>query len=180
MPCAACGYNLRGLTLVKVCPECGSPITRSVFGNQLRYSEPGWVEKLRRGAALLRWSIVASILLGLVAVAVAAIFRKATGGGGLRYFQVFPFLVVLVPAVMGLAGAFLITAQEPRIALTEDPVTLGKVVRYCALAFFGGEVLRDTGRFGGGGKISLAARGKSLWDRLSSLSSKLLAPKKTG
>ncbi len=85
-PCAICGYNLRGLTVDKVCPECGSAIGRSIHGNMLRYADPKW--------------------LGSVLLAV-----------------------------------FLITTQEPKIAMKEDTITLRRAVRVCAVAAFIGNCL---------------------------------------
>jgi hypothetical protein len=140
LACSACGYNLRGLTLDRRCPECGTAIARSAFGNELRFSDPGWVEKLRRGASLLRWYIVITILTGLAAGGAAAGVLGARGAGSAAAFLL---PIGLMVQFLGAAGAFLVTTQEPRVALAEDPVTLRKVVRFCALATIAGRALND-------------------------------------
>jgi hypothetical protein len=128
--CLHCGYNLRGLRADGLCPECGSPIGRSVLGNFLRYSDVTWLQAVGKGTTVKLWVIGLSILLG-AASGVAGTFGAAEA-------LVLPAVIV---SGLGLWGAWLITTQEPRMALHEDPVTLRKAVRLCAvLAFFGGLV----------------------------------------
>ncbi|UCG15199.1 MAG: hypothetical protein JSV19_07865 [Phycisphaerales bacterium] len=123
-PCVQCGYNLRGLTQDKSCPECGTPIARSVLGDQLRYADPQWLERLRFGTSLKLWNILIAIVIG----AVAAII------GGLGLPQALVELLALVGAGLGLWAAFLITTPEPRVLMREDPINLRKLVRACAVA----------------------------------------------
>lgn len=147
--CASCGYNLRGLAPDGKCPECGTPVSRSIYGIYLRYCDAAWVEKLRRGGSLLRWSIVLSILLAVSAGLVGGLFG-ARGGPPPPAFGIAAFLIQAAVQVMGLMAAFLVTTQEPRIALTEDPITLRKVVRVCALAGFTGFLFGNVSEFGSG------------------------------
>ena len=123
-PCVQCGYNLRGLTQDKSCPECGTPIARSVLGDQLRYAEPEWLDKLRFGTSLKLWNI----LIAIVIVAVGMIIMSV----GLP--QAMVNLLALVGAGIGLWAAFLITTPEPRVLMREDPINLRKLVRACAVA----------------------------------------------
>ena len=143
LACSGCGYNLRGLTLDRRCPECGTTIARSAFGTDLRYSDPSWVDKLQRGANLLRWYIALRIMMGVMGGAVGAILG-ALGAATLMRLQAILIPVGLVVQCLGVAGAYLITTREPRVTLTEDPVTLRKVVRVCMLATFVGNTLNST------------------------------------
>ena len=48
-PCRKCAYNLRGLPSNGTCPECNAPVEISISGDLLRYSDPNYLESLRRG-----------------------------------------------------------------------------------------------------------------------------------
>lgn len=56
--CRKCGYNLRGLGGDGRCPECGTAVGFSLQGDLLRFCDPGWVETLRRGAAVFVGAVV--------------------------------------------------------------------------------------------------------------------------
>lgn len=132
-PCRRCGYNLRGLTATGLCPECGTPIALSLVGNLLRQADPEWLERLRLGASLKLWNIALSILVDVAAGAIVA--------AGLPQPQ---FKIIgIAGGALGLWATFLITSQEPRIALQEDPITLRKAIRVCAAAAFVGSVLSN-------------------------------------
>lgn len=59
--CRACGYNLLGLDLDNVCPECGKSVRWSI-DMLLVNADPAWVRRLGRGALLL---VVALGMLGV-------------------------------------------------------------------------------------------------------------------
>jgi hypothetical protein len=139
VPCVHCGYNLRGLTRDKFCPECGTPINRSIFGNQLRYADPGWLEKVRLGTSLKLWNILLVILVAVGQTVITAV--------GLP--PALSIVLGLIGSGLGLWAAFLITAPEPRVALQENPITLRKAVRACAVLAFVGSVLIDLVESGG-------------------------------
>jgi hypothetical protein len=42
LPCAICGYNLKGLSPAGTCPECGQAISRT-FRFDLTDADPGWL-----------------------------------------------------------------------------------------------------------------------------------------
>ena len=131
-PCVICGYNLRGLTVDKVCPECGSAIGRSIHGNMLRYADPKWLGSVLLGVRLTLWNILATIALVLAVI----IFMQFLG-----LSQVYLIAPAIAVAALSLLAAFMITTQEPKIAMEEDTVTLRRVVRVCAAAAFPGDCL---------------------------------------
>jgi serine/threonine protein kinase len=69
--CLSCGYDLRELPRDQNCPECGTPIERTMRGNLLIFSTPEHLRKLRRGVSCviigacgLLLSTVASLVMG--------------------------------------------------------------------------------------------------------------------
>jgi hypothetical protein len=128
VPCTRCGYNLRGLGPEGNCPECGAAVAVSIGGQLLRFADPAWLNRLKLGTSLKLWNIVFMILGGFVGGVLAA------GGGPPAALG----LLGLIGQAIGVTASFAITTQEPRIALQEDPVTLRKVIRVCAIATFVG------------------------------------------
>lgn len=124
VPCLSCGYNLRGLTNDGACPECGSPVTASLRGDFLKFADPAWLERLKLGTSLKLWNIALTIL--------AVFFFGILGGLGLGFPPILTELIGLIGVTIGLWASFSLTAQEPRVAMIEDPVTLRKVIRICA------------------------------------------------
>lgn len=61
MCCVTCAYSLRGLPEDGVCPECRTPIAVSMANEAFWSSDPEWVTRLSRGAALLWASFVVII-----------------------------------------------------------------------------------------------------------------------
>ncbi|MDO8629812.1 MAG: hypothetical protein Q7R41_04905 [Phycisphaerales bacterium] len=131
--CIFCGYNLRGLVPTGRCPECGSNIADSNRGDLLKFADPAWLDKIRFGTSLKLWNILLALLAGLA----GAILVLLAG------LSAFIPLMGLAAGAVGLWATFLITTQEPRISLHEDPVTLRKVIRTCALAAFIGSIIQQ-------------------------------------
>jgi hypothetical protein len=121
MPCRRCSYNVRGLHFAGRCPECGTPVGISIYGNLLRFSDPAWVDKLARGVNLILWGIVAAILAAIAGIALA---------------RVHPALInvaAFAGSLVGLAGAWLLTEPDP--GTEEDPQSLNarRLVRIALL-----------------------------------------------
>ncbi|MCH7596570.1 MAG: hypothetical protein IID35_08425 [Planctomycetes bacterium] len=126
--CVHCGYNLRGLTSDGRCPECGGAIADSMRGELLRFADVEWLTKLRLGVALKLWAITLAVLLAMGGGVVTGV----TGSPDAVWL--IAVVTMFVSAALGLWGTWCITAPDPRLSLSEQSVTLRKVIRACAVA----------------------------------------------
>ena len=101
--CVSCGYNLRGQPVQAACPECGTPVARSVRGEVLRFADVHWLQHLCWGIDLLLWAAV----LGLTGGFLGLVMRPSP-----------PWLNYAGLALTGgfCTGLFLLTSTEPRLA----------------------------------------------------------------
>jgi hypothetical protein len=126
--CLRCGYNLRGLSSDSRCPECGSPVERSIQGDQLRFADPNWLRTLRRGVAFMLWNLLIIFAINVFAGVATTIVSA-------------PVLVPIagiVGAALGLAAMYLVTAPEPREMFAGQTFKLRKAVRILAIIGFAG------------------------------------------
>jgi hypothetical protein len=78
-PCLVCGYNLKTIMTDGKCPECGTPVARSLQGDLLKYSDPKYVATLRHGIMLVEVAIGLGILL-MLGVVVASMIVAVNNG----------------------------------------------------------------------------------------------------
>lgn len=110
--CRKCGYELRGLRVGAVCPECAEPIRarRKSFGARegtMTDADPGYVKRLRLGFVTMTLAILGSILGVIVG------WFSGLGGG----------MVSLMAALAWLGGVWIISQPRPDpFASIEDPI----------------------------------------------------------
>lgn len=78
--CNSCGYNLLGLPMAGVCPECAKPVEQSLRGDLLENCEPTHVATLLRGVTFVLNGILA--MVAMVVVSVGAAMVSAAAGAG--------------------------------------------------------------------------------------------------
>ncbi len=126
--CRRCGYNLRGLPAARACPECRTPVERSLRSDLLANSDPAWVRRIASGVLVLQFSAGAVWALSAWQVCAWLLVQS-------------PFLRALTfaawAAVWGasLLGAWLATARDPA-AGPEPPGSARRAVRGFAAAIF--------------------------------------------
>lgn len=67
--CLRCGYDLSGLDLRTLCPECTLPVARSHAGDLLRYADTGYLGSLRAGLTILAITAGAQAALSFISCA---------------------------------------------------------------------------------------------------------------
>jgi hypothetical protein len=123
IPCRKCGYNLRGLTMQGRCPECGMPVGISIQGDLLRFSNPRWLETLRRGVNLILAGIAIMVLLIIISI-LLQIARVNAG-----QVQALGGFLGLGSAALLIAGGWLLTTPDPS-GIGEDRYgTSRKIIR---------------------------------------------------
>jgi hypothetical protein len=123
--CRRCGYNLRGLREDGRCPECGTAIGLSTRGDLLRFADPEWVEKLARGVRFMLWGIAVSIAVGILGACLTGL-----AGGSEGISEAFN----LVGSLLGVYGAWLLTAPDPSRIGEDRYVTARRIVRLGLIA----------------------------------------------
>ena len=76
LACRRCGYDLRGLDQQADCPECGTPVARSLTDAKLQFSDPDWLATVARGSS---W-ITAGLGFGIASVVFVPVISVLTGG----------------------------------------------------------------------------------------------------
>lgn len=121
--CRRCGYNLRGLHHEGRCPECGTPVGRSLLGDLLKFSDPAWVKKVANGLNLIVIGAIFGILLGCILGGSSA----ATGANPDPILQIG---VQLLAGVVGFIGTWMITSRDPSGLGEDKEVNARKIVRF--------------------------------------------------
>src|SRR5262245_16191872 len=94
--CLGCGYNLRGLTIGGVCPECAEPVVRSLALEPSLVTVISGLNRLAWSARLLILALFAFLILGAIALPVALC----------------AFVPLLVSIVVSVSGWWRVTGME--------------------------------------------------------------------
>lgn len=106
-PCAGCGYNVRGLKISGVCPECGLPIrSTSNIDDPLSSMPLEVIRKFRLGS----WAASACV------IAMAAVMMVSGVGGWL--------MLEFKLALIGIAGAWVVSVFLLTPSLTQRQATV--------------------------------------------------------
>ncbi|MEM7227597.1 MAG: hypothetical protein AAF432_02165 [Planctomycetota bacterium] len=136
--CLRCGYALTGLDLDGACPECGTPVTRSLQGNLLHFSDPAYVRKLRAGLLVVVIGIVIDMLLLITNIAFGSFIAFQTGSGASlnASVQIFEAISTILEAAIAIAlifGWWTFSAPDPAFLGRESGNVARRIVRITAI-----------------------------------------------
>jgi hypothetical protein len=140
IPCRKCGYDLRGLSVNGRCPECGAAVGVSVHGNLLRFSDPGWVRGLQKGAWL--------ILVGVLILIVGAIFAALLGAASPQLASVVAPLLSIGGNIVMIVGAWRLTEPDPSGIGEDEYGTSRKIIRVALVVGIFNSILNNIPRAG--------------------------------
>ena len=129
--CIQCSYNLRGLSGDGACPECGTPIARSLQGNLLRFSSPDYLSKLHRGVFLILTAIIVQLVLGFVGFGIG-LATAALNSNQSIVVVVSSLLGILVAGVL-LYGWWLFSEPDPGFLGKENGRSARQIVRWSVI-----------------------------------------------
>src|SRR5687768_11394978 len=88
VPCAKCGYNLRGLTRDRLCPECAEPVAGSVIRDEVAHAggvvplveaDPRWLRGLAFGCGLIVLAALFDFAMYVLAMSGSSYWRRWIG-----------------------------------------------------------------------------------------------------
>lgn len=118
--CVKCSYDLKGMSPEGVCPECGTPVGRSLLDtSQLINASRDYLVKLHRGALIVTATIAVSVVL--ITIYIVAEAGQAAAALGLTD-ELAGWLYVVMDLLLSLAGLYgwwLLSAENPSYAGTD-------------------------------------------------------------
>jgi hypothetical protein len=160
--CLSCGYNLRGLDAAEgACPECGTPVWRSLQGNLLKFSSPDYLRALHLGVFIILVAILVRIggmLVGGIGLAgLSAV--TAQDGRWLGLVEAVNAAIGLADMALALAliwGWWLFSSPDPAVLGNETGDTPRRVLRAAAIVLGVTELVGGGAEIAGVGSIALS------------------------
>lgn len=77
--CRRCGYDLKSLPTDAVCPECATPVIRSLRGHLFEFADPEYLRGLWRGTVVIEVATIAGMTAAMLLVALI-VFKSILAG----------------------------------------------------------------------------------------------------
>ncbi len=156
LPCVSCGYNLQGLSVLGVCPECGTAVRATI----LAIIDP-LAEELRPirfpklvAAGLLLWAAGAFVAVLLGAYATAAAIAPGSGFGFWRsHFPLWASAAVQLALVLSGVGALCMVRPHAGVGWRTIASGIVAVIAYGPLIYLSSQLLALTAAAAMAGKI---------------------------
>lgn len=132
--CGKCGYDVFGLDVEGLCPECGTRLCVSLGNSRLLFADPAWIAKVASGVEVLFLCGTASFVVLMISV---VLFLKGEG-----IFAAGAAFIALLGGIACGVGVWYLTTSEPngkettRRAVLWLGLRLGSVFAALGLAFF--------------------------------------------
>lgn len=129
--CVACSYNLRGLPVLGICPECGHPVMDSLRGILLEFASRDYLAKVGSGLSL----VLNGILLMIVMRVLEFFGRMVLSAVGVRLegLSLLVSVIGLGVSAMILFGYFRYSEPDPGFAGSESPDSARRVLRVAVI-----------------------------------------------
>lgn len=111
LPCIACGYNLRAADPAGNCPECGTPLDRSLRPDLLLMADPLWLRRILSGLNWVRWGVFG--LVSLSTLSLMWLFITHAPHGRDPTEDVWTNFLLLILSLILLVGWFRVSAASP-------------------------------------------------------------------
>lgn len=116
-PCLKCGYNLRGLSIGGVCPECGTTIGESLRTYLLAYAPSEYVKSVHTG---LLFIIIGAAGFALSTILPTFMFMVPRAMGmnplGMLPMQSWLAVIAYIPTLIAVVGYWLCTPRDPGLS----------------------------------------------------------------
>lgn len=144
--CRGCGYDLSGLDIAGLCPECSKPIFDSLQGDLLAFAPRHYLQSLHRGTVSILASILFYVMGSVVGViaGIASAIGAGTGGGTTTRvgsalamqtsIAAFGLGVSVVYTIMSVAGWYWFTQRDPGVSMRDKADKHRRIVRFTAVA----------------------------------------------
>lgn len=116
--CINCAYDLAGLAADANCPECATPVAKSLGGDLLANRLPAYVSKLRRGAWMVETSInltIGSVALFVLVMILTAVAAPTFANAIIVVATILCGLAFMLGLVLFPAGWWKLTTPDPGI-----------------------------------------------------------------
>ncbi|MCA9295569.1 MAG: hypothetical protein KC983_03610, partial [Phycisphaerales bacterium] len=129
--CLQCGYALRGQSTAGMCPECGTPVARSMHGDLLRYSQSEYVRLLRIGTMMVIIGVIAEVVHRLTSAPLVKILSSTVPvlQSQRGMLESVANLAGVAIAVLIALGWWLLSSPDPALHHKDTNVNARRVVR---------------------------------------------------
>ncbi|MBX3359492.1 MAG: hypothetical protein KF745_13815 [Phycisphaeraceae bacterium] len=124
--CIGCGYDLVGLPVGGVCPECGRPVADSLRGILLQFASKEYIGAALQGHTLVLGGILLYLAVQVAGIVARALVVEAWVDWGLQGCGIVSVLMI--------AGGYLrLTVRDPQFTGTERPGSARRVLQIAVM-----------------------------------------------